>query len=138
VCNGQACFSAHRRPTGGSWLACLLAGWLLGASTLFAADAALGSPGASATYLLRDAADALNGRPAWERQQRLSVVAVQLQLGPIEEQASVGATSGLVSPGGGSTASPISSGCCSTAGPGRNGTRRWPIIGGGSQSGPTR
>jgi hypothetical protein len=44
----------------------------------------LGRIGALSTYVLADTAESIGGRPDWESQQRLSVVAAQLQLGPVE------------------------------------------------------
>jgi len=48
-------------------------------------DGPLGPVGDAAWYVLAEPQTSLDSRPDWERQRRLSVVAVELRLGPVEE-----------------------------------------------------
>lgn len=64
--------------------ACLLlaSGWT--SEPVAAEPGPLGTPGDHALYLLAEAEASLARRPDWERQQKRSVVAAELRLGPVE------------------------------------------------------
>lgn len=80
-------FSRNWGPGSGlrSWLFGLFISSCLAVAPAWGApQEPLGRVGAVATYVLTDTAAALSDRPSWEGEQRLGVVAAQLQLGPLE------------------------------------------------------